>query len=293
MVCQEGNKDEEAPDGTKTAGVRHARGQAIDGRSKKTAFQFPGVCGSLLIPQLPWVEERQAMPCTEIPNQTKKIELFYDNLAPNYDHEQFRTAVSISKIKELELFSARLPELFAGAERVLEVGAGTGIFTIPIARRCREVTAVDMSGKMLAELERKAAAEAVTNIRTILCDVENSDIEGTFPLICAFSSLEYISDLPRLVRRLVGHLEPDGVLYFITARRSFLRFFVQMGNYVRQRIWLKARGRREIRRMLLEAGCDRIEINSHLFKLFGQGGMLLEVVARRAMQETQGEEGRG
>lgn len=232
------------------------------------------------------------MPCTEIPNAVRKVELFYDDLAPTYDHEQFQTAVSLSKRKECELFSARVPELFAGAGRVLEVGAGTGIFTIPIARHCREVTAVDISRNMLGVLERKAADEGITNIRTILCDVEKSGIEGTFSVICAFSSLEYMSDLPRLVRKLVGRLDPGGVLYFITARRSFLRFFIQMGNAVRQKIWLKAYGSREMRKMLRSAGCDHIEINTHLFTVLNYGGMLLEVAARRAMPEEPAKEGR-
>lgn len=232
------------------------------------------------------MKKRQAIPRTDTANGACKVELFYNNLAPIYDHEQFQTAVSMSKRKEWELFSARLPELFAGAERVLEIGAGTGIFTIPIARRCREVTVVDISRNMLAELEKKAAAEGLANIRTINRDAEQSDIEGTFSVICAFAVFEYMSDLPRLVSRLAGHLEPGGVLYFITARRSFLRFFIQLGNYVRQRIWLKARTRRELREMLRAAGFEHIEINSHLFKVFRYGGMLLEVAARRALPET-------
>lgn len=215
-------------------------------------------------------------------SRSKSVELFYNDLAPTYDHEQFQTAVSMSKRKEYELFSARLPELFAGAERVLEVGAGTGIFTITIARHCREVIAVDISRNMLGLLEKKAAGEGVTNIRTILCDVEKSPPEGTFSVICAFVTFEYIADLPTLLRSLARLLESGGVIYFITARRSFLRFFIQLGNAVRQGLWLKAHSRAEIRGMLRAAGCDQIEINSHLFKVFRYGGMLLEVVARRA-----------
>jgi peptidoglycan-N-acetylglucosamine deacetylase len=222
------------------------------------------------------------MPYSETRRRSRSVEIFYNDLAPTYDHEQFQTAVSISKHKEYELFSARLPELFAVAGRVLEIGAGTGIFTIPIARLCREVIAVDISPNMLGLLEKKAAVEGVTNIRTILCDVEKSPPEGTFSVICAFASFEYIADLPGLLRRLAPHLEPGGVIYFITARRSFLRFFTQLGNAVRQGMWLKAHSRAEIKGMLLAAGFTQIEINSHLFKLFRYGGMLLEVVARRA-----------
>jgi predicted TPR repeat methyltransferase len=139
---------------------------------------------------------------------------------------------------------------------------------------------------MLELLEKKAAGEGVTNIRTILCDVEKSLPEGTFSVICAFASFEYIADLPRLFVSLSHHLEPGGVIYFITARRSFLRFFIQLGNAVRQRMWLKAHSRSEIRGMLQAAGCEQIEINSHLFKVFRYGGMLLEVVARRTVDNN-------
>lgn len=215
-------------------------------------------------------------------SRLKTVQLFYDDLAPNYDHEQFQTAVSMSKRKEYDLFLSRLPELFAGAGRVLEIGAGTGIFTIPIARHCREVVAVDISRNMLEVLAKKAAKEGVTNIRTVLCDVEKRSPEGTFSVICAFASLEYMADVPGLLRRLAGQLEPGGVIYFITARRSFLRFFIQFGNAVRQKLWLKSHSRSEIREMLRSAGCEQIEIQSHLFKVFRYGGMLLEVVARRA-----------
>ncbi len=226
------------------------------------------------------------MPCTENTSATRKVARFYDDLAPNYDHEQFQTAVALSKRTEWELFLARLPELFTGAARVLEVGAGTGIFTIPIARHCRDVTAMDLSRNMLAELERKAATEELGNIRTVLGDVERDDIEGTYSVICAFSCFEYMADLSRLLHKLADHLEPGGTLYFVTARRSFLRHFIQLGNAVRQKIWLKAYSGRGLRRMLQSAGFERIQISHHLFTVCGHGGMQLEVVARRALPAT-------
>jgi predicted TPR repeat methyltransferase len=121
--------------------------------------------------------------------------------------------------------------------------------------------------------------------------VEKSPPEGTFSVICAFATLEYMADLPGLLRSLTRHLDPGGVIYFITARRSFLRFFIQLGNAMRQGLWLKAHSRAEIRGMLQAAGCEQIEINSHLFKAFHYGGMLLEVVARRAASAAPAEEG--
>ncbi|MBI5014491.1 MAG: polysaccharide deacetylase family protein [Deltaproteobacteria bacterium] len=207
---------------------------------------------------------------------------FYNDLAPTYDHEQFCTAVSLSKRKEQELFSARLPEIFAGKGRVLEVGAGTGIYTLPIARHSREVLAVDVSRNMLRILEEKALTERLTNIKILLGDIEQCEPDGAFSVICAFCSFEYIADLPALIHRLALHLEPGGTLYCLTARRSLFRLFTQIGNAMRQGLWLRARSRREMERMLRSAGFEQIAIDSHLLRSWLSGGMLLEVVARKA-----------
>ena len=213
--------------------------------------------------------------------------LFYDALAPDYDQEQLGSAVAISRRTEYALFEKQLPRLFTGKDRVLEIGAGTGLFTLAIARRCREVVAVDISGRMLEILKGKAEQERLANIRALAGDAQTMDLEGRYSLACGFSSLYYLADLPAFFCRLADHLEPGGTLYFITARRSLLRLFTQIGNAARQGLWLKAHSSREIAAMLAAAGFEGVEITSHLLKSWISGGMLLEVVARRARGGTQ------
>jgi SAM-dependent methyltransferase len=224
---------------------------------------------------------KEVMVCDERELGPNLAAQFYNDLAPAYDEEQFCTTVSLSKRKEHELFDARLPEIFAVSGRVLEIGAGTGIYTLPIARHCGELLAVDISRNMLGILEQKARAAGLANIKTLLADVERFEPEGSFAVICGFCSLEYLADLPGLVRRLAPHLEPGGTFYCITGRRSFFRLFTQVGNAMRQGLWLRARSRKEMESMLRAAGFDRIEVSSHLLKSWLSGGMLLEVVARR------------
>lgn len=209
-------------------------------------------------------------------------ELFYNGLAEGYDQEQFSSPVSLARSTEQRLFAARCPALFNGKGRVLEVGAGTGIFTLDIARNCEEVVAVDISGNMLALLEKKARLAGLENIVLLKGDVESIELKGPFSVVCAFSALEYLADLPAFFSRLSQQVEPGGAVYFITARSSFFRLFTQMGNAVRQGLWLKAHSRREIESMLNSAGFEQIEISSHLFKSFISGGMLLEITASRA-----------
>jgi len=222
----------------------------------------------------------------ESPGEAHPAALFYDGLAADYDREQFCSPVSIVHKTEYALFEARLPSLCSPSDRVLEIGAGTGIFTLPLARRCREVTAVDITPSMLEILKGKADREGLANIRTITADVETMQIEGRYDVACAFSSLEYLSDLQAFFRRLADHIEPGGTVYFITARRSLFRLFAQIGNAMRQGIWLKAHSGREIEAMLSASGFDEIRIGSHLFKSCLSGGILLEAVARRRIDPT-------
>jgi len=218
------------------------------------------------------------------PGEAHPAALFYDGLAADYDREQFCSPVSVVRKAEYALFEERLPSLFSPSDRVLEIGAGTGIFTLAIARRCREVTAVDISAGMLEILEGKAAGEGLGNIRTITGNAETMNLGGPFTIACAFSSLEYLADLRAFFHRLAGHIEPGGTLYFITARRSFFRLFAQIGNAMRQGLWLKAHSRREIEDILSASGFEEIRIGSHLFKSRVSGGVLLEAVARRSTE---------
>jgi len=207
--------------------------------------------------------------------------LFYDGLAATYDHEQFFTAVSMSRRAELALFEAALPRLFRKADHVLEIGAGTGIFTTRLAPHCGEVEALDISSNMLALLEAKCRDEGISNVRTRVGNAETLELGGPFDGVCAFSSLAYLEDLPAFLGRLAPRMKPGGVLYVLTARRSLFRFFTQVGNAMRQGIWLKAYSRRQMGRMLQEAGFEVVSIRSHLLKCVISGGMLLEVEAHR------------
>jgi 2-polyprenyl-3-methyl-5-hydroxy-6-metoxy-1,4-benzoquinol methylase len=134
---------------------------------------------------------------------------------------------------------------------------------------------------MLGVLERKAAAEGLSNVQMRLGDVESLELEGTFSVVCAFSCFEYVQDLPALIGRLARHVEPGGVVYFITARHSVIRFFIRVGNAMRQGLWMRAYRAKEITDMLQAAGFEPQEISSHLLKFWACGGILLEVLARR------------
>ena len=219
------------------------------------------------------------------PSSPAAVEVFYDGFAATYDQEQFGTGVSLSRRTELALFQARLPGLLEGADRILEVGAGTGIFTTILARHAREVVALDISDRMLAHLRTKCAQEGLANVEAVQGDAEAMPFQGPFSAVCAFSSLAYLKDLPAFLEHLQPHVAPGGTLYFLTARTSLPRFFTQIGNAMRQGLWLQAYSRRELDRMLRRAGFEPVSLTAHLLKSWCSGGMLLEVVAKRPLAD--------
>jgi len=63
--------------------------------------------------------------------------------------------------------SGRLCDLIPQGSTVLDIGAGTGAFTLPIARMAAHVVALDPSSYHLGILRQKAEAEGITNLRYV------------------------------------------------------------------------------------------------------------------------------
>lgn len=108
-----------------------------------------------------------------------------------------------------------------GPGRILELGAGTGRVTIPLARDGHHVVAVDQAPAMLAQLQTRVAAlpaASRSRVEVIEGDLCTFDVTGTFPLaIAAFNVFEHLytrSEVDACLRRVAEHLEPDGVFVF-------------------------------------------------------------------------------
>lgn len=70
-----------------------------------------------------------------------------------------------------------LAALIGPDDRVIDVGAGGGRITIPLARRCRELVAVEPSPAMRAVLEEEIARHGVRNIRIVAARWEEATVE--------------------------------------------------------------------------------------------------------------------
>ena len=113
--------------------------------------------------------------------------------------------------------------------RALDFGCGVGRLLIPLARRCKEVTGVDISSSMLAEARRNCDAADVDNVSLIHGDDQLATLSGPFDFVHTYIVLQHIPVArgEQLVRRLAALLAPGGVGMFhvpySTGRESFLK----------------------------------------------------------------------
>lgn len=89
-------------------------------------------------------------------------------------------------------YEQRIHELVSPADRVLELGAGSGLHTAALVRTGAQVTASDISPSVLALLQRKLAALAPERLITRVADMEALPFDsGSFDVVACAGSLSY------------------------------------------------------------------------------------------------------
>jgi SAM-dependent methyltransferase len=130
-----------------------------------------------------------------------------------YDYEYRRRRADVTFYRELATQR--------GAAKVLELGAGSGRVTIPLARDGHHVVALDQSHAMLEKLRARVAAlpsAAARRIDVVEGDLRTFELGGKFPLvIAAFNVLEHLytrGEVDACLRHVASHLAPGGAFAF-------------------------------------------------------------------------------
>ncbi len=107
--------------------------------------------------------------------------------------------------------------------RILDAGGGNGLASIPFAKQGHTVDIVDYSQAMLADVQNRMLQENIGEHITIhLADVENIlDLfpDSQFDLILCHNVLQYIDNVPLLLRNFAKLLKPNGVVSIVSINR--------------------------------------------------------------------------
>lgn len=102
-------------------------------------------------------------------------------------------------------------------ERALEVGCGTGYFSLNLlsAGLLRDVTCTDISPGMVSALNENARRLGLENVRATRADAESLPFaDGTFDIVLGHAILHHIPDLDRAFAEFHRVLRPGGMIVF-------------------------------------------------------------------------------
>lgn len=99
-----------------------------------------------------------------------------------------------------------------GAENALEVAAGTGLFTVAIARGVTRLVATDYAPAMLRILAQRTRERGLTNVECVPADIHALPFaSGSFDAVVAANVLHLLPDLPKALSEIARVLKRDGV----------------------------------------------------------------------------------
>lgn len=106
-------------------------------------------------------------------------------------------------------------------DHVADLGAGTGYFSFPIARKVSagKVLAIDIEPEMLRLIERRKSEDNVDNIDTVLADKTHPNIPaGSVDLVLLVDAYHEFSHPREVMRGVVQGLKPGGRVVLVEYR---------------------------------------------------------------------------
>jgi SAM-dependent methyltransferase len=106
----------------------------------------------------------------------------------------------------------------AGGEKVLEIGCGTGAFTVPLAEvvgNRGEVLAADISAAMLAAARKRLAGTGLRNVALVEADAQTHEFApARFDVVTSRFGVMFFADPAAAFANLLRAVRPDGRLCF-------------------------------------------------------------------------------
>lgn len=144
------------------------------------------------------------------------VEAYFDRLAASYDLVVAgnRLDAGLRSVSE-----GLLLRLFRPGDRVLEIGSGTGLETLPLARRGVEVVATDISAEMIRRLQVKVETEGLgqfvetrqmraTDVVRLLREFGAASFDGAFSNFGALNCEASLGEIPRVLATLLHRDSP-------------------------------------------------------------------------------------
>lgn len=107
-------------------------------------------------------------------------------------------------------------------QRVADIGAGTGYFSVRLARAAAKPTvyAVDIEDTMLAYLAKRAGEEGLGKVKTILAAPDNPKLQEPVDMVLVVNTYHHIADRLAYFRKVRAGIRPGGKLAIVDWKKG-------------------------------------------------------------------------
>lgn len=116
---------------------------------------------------------------------------------------------------QLDLYQNIAPKV--DGLKVMEVGFGTGMGTLQLARLAKIVVAIEPDGQAVRFAEKVLP---IRNIVWVEADITRLKAKERFDAVVMVETLEHIQDWQKALRTIHGFLKPEGKLYMTARNRN-------------------------------------------------------------------------
>ncbi len=142
----------------------------------------------------------------------KSPEKFWDLISSRY------AASPISDLVAHETKIEKIKTYLSPTDILLDIGCATGTQCDDLAGNVKQVTGIDISGKLLAIAEQRKAERNLDNVEFIKTSVFDDCLqEGHFNIVMAFYVLHFFEDIDAVFKRVHSLLKPGGLFISETA----------------------------------------------------------------------------
>jgi len=152
----------------------------------------------------------------------QSIKKFWDRRAQQYERERSYSITNLEEDDKLQELKVKLERehvfkllKLTPDMRVLDLGAGVGAWSILFASKCKEVVAVEYSGKMIDIAKQTAEQASINNIEFVCKDVLDFSTTQKFDVIFSSGLLMYLPDsqISKLLLNIKGYSQNGTILF--------------------------------------------------------------------------------
>jgi len=159
---------------------------------------------------------------------------FWDRLAKKFD-------VRVNKYFEQEYIQLldKIKKYLTNSDNVLDFACGTGLVSIEIADKVKNIDALDISSKMIDLAQKKADDRKINNIHFVQATIIDERYErASYDTILALNIFHLVPNAQQVLQRLNELLKPGGLLISSTACMGEKKTFINLVIFLAIKIGL-------------------------------------------------------